>query len=94
MRYRKASRQEVILSQRADREDVMDSMQEQHVQRHWGGENTWLKLRSVQCAGKGSETAGREQPSHAPGLVSVLLRCILRVWGSQEPGPDASRELP
>lgn len=39
--------------------------------------------------------AGREQPSYAPGLMSVLLRCILGVWArwSRELGPNASQEL-
>lgn len=32
--------------------------------------------------------AGREQPSYAPGLMSVLLRCILGVW-ALEPGVRA-----
>lgn len=39
--------------------------------------------------------AGTEQLSYDPGLVSVLLRCILGMWAHQrqEAGSEASQEL-
>lgn len=38
----------------------MGSVQEQHVQRHWRGKDTWYKLRSVRCVRARAGKDGRE----------------------------------